>query len=108
MEPPDNRSYDGRAFPSQSGAAVMSRRPLLWFVFAGLALLPALTAAAEAVPAKPNILWITCEDMSPTLGCYGDTYAKSPTIDRLAAEGVRYTNCFTHIGVCAPSRSGLI
>ena len=46
--------------------------------------------------------------MSADLGCYGDAYSRSPTIDRLAAEGVRYTRCFTHIGVCAPSRSGLI
>lgn len=63
--------------------------------------------AAEG-PARPNILWITCEDMSADLGCYGDAYSVSPTIDRLAADGVRYTHCFTHIGVCAPSRSGLI
>lgn len=57
---------------------------------------------------RPNILWITCEDMSPDLGCYGDAYARSPTIDRLAAEGQRFTRVFTHAGVCAPSRSGII
>lgn len=57
---------------------------------------------------RPNILWITCEDMSPNLGCYGDEYAVTPNLDRLAARGIRYTNAFTHAGVCAPSRSGLI
>jgi uncharacterized sulfatase len=86
----------------------MILRPQKWFFLACLALLPTFAAAADAMPARPNILWLTCEDMSPHLGCYGDTYARSPTIDRLAADGVRYTNCFTHIGVCAPSRSGLI
>jgi len=57
---------------------------------------------------RPNILWITCEDMSPNLGCYGDQYARTPNLDRLAARGVRYTHAFSHAGVCAPSRSGLI
>ncbi len=63
---------------------------------------------AADVPARPNILWVSCEDTSPDLGCYGDRYAVTPHIDRLAAEGVRFTRCFTHAGVCAPSRSGLI
>jgi uncharacterized sulfatase len=57
---------------------------------------------------RPNILWISLEDTSPDLGCYGDKYAVTPNIDRLAAEGCRYTNVFTHAGVCAPSRSGII
>jgi len=34
---------------------------------------------------RPNILWITCEDMSPNLGCWGDRYATTPNVDRLAA-----------------------
>ena len=65
-------------------------------------------ASADSPRNRPNILWITCEDMSPNMGCYGDNYAKTPNLDRLAARGVRYTNAFTHAGVCAPSRSGLI
>lgn len=64
--------------------------------------------AAEAARQRPNILWITCEDMSPELGCYGDSYAHTPTLDRLASQGARYTRVFTHAAVCAPSRSGLI
>jgi uncharacterized sulfatase len=66
-----------------------------------------VAAAAQDQP-RPNILWISCEDTSPDLGCYGDQYAITPNIDRLASQGVRYTRCFTHAGVCAPSRSGLI
>jgi len=57
---------------------------------------------------RPNILWITCEDISPDLGCYGDPYAVTPNLDKLASEGARYTNAFTHAPVCAPARSGII
>ena len=51
---------------------------------------------------RPNILWLTAEDMSPALGCYGDTYAHTPNIDRLAAQSVRYTNVFVTAPVCSP------
>ncbi|GIX03521.1 MAG: hypothetical protein KatS3mg113_0527 [Planctomycetaceae bacterium] len=57
---------------------------------------------------RPNILWISCEDMGCDLGCYGVSYARTPHIDQLAQQGVKFTRCFTHAGVCAPSRSGLI
>jgi len=77
-----------------------------------LALLVTLACAAAAPAAdaakRPNILWITCEDISPHIGCYGDPYAVTPHIDRLATQGVRYTHAFAPIGVCAPSRSTLI
>lgn len=55
-----------------------------------------------------NILWITVEDMSPRLSCYGDGTVATPNIDRLAREGVRYTRAFATYGVCAPSRHSLI
>ena len=57
---------------------------------------------------RPNILWIVCEDISPYIGAYGDHELKTPNIDQLAKEGVRYTNAFTTAGVCAPSRSAII
>ena len=63
-----------------------------------------LLQAAE----KPNILWITAEDMSPVLGCYGDKFAVTPNIDKLARESVRYTKAFASAPVCSPSRSCLI
>lgn len=59
-------------------------------------------------PESPNILWISCEDMSPRLGCYGDSVARTPNIDRLASEGCRFTNVFTSAPVCAPCRAGII
>lgn len=57
---------------------------------------------------RPNILWITCEDISPNLGCYGDEYAVTPNLDGLAKQSVRYTEAYAPIGVCAPSRSTII
>lgn len=72
----------------------------LMFLLAG-----AFGRAAERLP---NILWITCEDMSPRLGCYGDNTVPTPNIDRLASQGVRYTNAFGTYGVCAPNRHTLI
>lgn len=67
-----------------------------------------LFSFSEKKTTQPNILWITCEDMSPHLGCYGEKVAKTPVLDKLAKEGVRYTNAFSTAGVCAPSRSALI
>src|SRR5688572_19760555 len=57
---------------------------------------------------RPNILWISAEDLSPDLGCYGDAYARTPNLDRLAREGARFTNAFAVTPVCAPSRSSII
>lgn len=59
-------------------------------------------------PSQINILWISCEDISPRLGCYGDEIARTPNIDQLAREGKRYTNVFTSAPVCAPCRAGII
>ena len=71
-----------------------------------LGLVVAFNAAAEQKP--PNILWITSEDNGPELGCYGDTYAKSPNLDALAAKGMMYLNCWSTAPVCAPARTTLI
>ena len=58
---------------------------------------------------RPNILWLVMEDTSPnSFGCYGDPYARTPNIDRIAADGIRYTRAFSTNSSCAPSRSSLI
>lgn len=57
---------------------------------------------------RPNIVWLSCEDISPHIGCFGDAQAITPNIDQLASEGVRFTNAFTTAGVCAPCRSAII
>ncbi len=65
-------------------------------------------ASGAKAPPRPNILWITNEDMSPHLGSYGDPQARTPNLDRLAAQGARFTRAFSISGVCAPSRSAII
>ncbi len=57
---------------------------------------------------KPNILWITTEDINPALGCYGDENANTPVLDQLAREGVLYENALATAPICAPARSCLI
>ncbi|MFV0592005.1 MAG: sulfatase [Draconibacterium sp.] len=57
---------------------------------------------------KPNIIWITCEDISPYIECYGDELVKTPNIDQLAKEGVKFNAAYTTAGVCAPSRSAIV
>lgn len=64
-----------------------------------------LTAADQAAKARPNILWILGDDLGPDLGCYGTPLVRTPNLDRLASEGIRYTRCFTSAPVCSPSRS---
>lgn len=73
-----------------------------------LTLITTMFLATAQAAERPNILWITAEDMSMNLGCYGDSYAITPEIDQLAKESVRYTHAFATAPVCSPSRSTLI
>ncbi|RTE54688.1 sulfatase [Arenibacter aquaticus] len=56
----------------------------------------------------PNILWITSEDNSALLGCYGDQFASTPHLDNLAKEGFLYTHAYANAPVCAPARNTII
>jgi iduronate 2-sulfatase len=58
--------------------------------------------------AQPNVLLLCVDDLKPALGCYGDTLAISPNIDRLAARGVRFDLAYCNQSVCAPSRNNLL
>ena len=65
--------------------------------------------AVQSQNTRPNILWLTFEDTSPEfIGIYGDLTAKTPTMDQLAREGVRFNYAFSTGSVCSPSRSALI
>jgi len=64
------------------------------------------TSEGEKKP--PNILWITVEDISPNLGCYGDPLAHTPNLDALASKGFRYNNAIANAPVCAPARNAII
>jgi uncharacterized sulfatase len=74
--------------------------------FAGAATSGAVLRGAQTV--RPNILWITCEDTGPQLGCYGDGYADTPNLDRLAARGLSYRYAWSNAPVCAPARTAII
>jgi len=63
-------------------------------------------ATAEA--GRPNILWIVGENFALDLGCYGTKHVKTPHLDSLATEGVKFTNVFATSPVCAPSRSAFM
>jgi N-sulfoglucosamine sulfohydrolase len=76
---------------------------LLVFAVAGM-----LGLRATGAEQRPNIVWLTCEDISPNLGCYGDEFANTPNLDQLARQGVRYTEAVGICGVCAVNRSCLI
>ncbi|MBM3797119.1 MAG: sulfatase [Acidobacteria bacterium] len=79
----------------------MRRRDLLTLPAA------AATLAAQG-PERPNILWITCEDTGPQLGCYGDKYAVTPNLDALAGRALRYLHAWSNAPVCAPARTTII
>src|SRR3954463_14290104 len=68
----------------------------------------AIPATRGADGVRPNILWISSEDHGPHMGCYGDTYATTPNVDRLAAKGMIYTRVWSNAPVCAPARTTLI
>ena len=57
---------------------------------------------------RPNILWITIEDWSPDLSCYGTKGIDTPHVDKLASQGVRYQWAFTTSPVCSTSRSAMM
>ena len=71
-----------------------------------LLLLPA--AVVQAPGKRWNILFIgTDQQRTSTLGCYGNDWAHSPNIDRLASQGVRFTDAYTVSPVCSPSRTSV-
>src|SRR3982751_3427705 len=83
-------------------------RILLATLICALAL--AHRAFAQAPAARPtNIILILSDDMGPgDLGCYGGTHTPTPQIDRLAAEGTRFTRYYSAAPICSPSRAGII
>ncbi|MBL6838973.1 MAG: sulfatase [Puniceicoccaceae bacterium] len=71
-----------------------------------LSLLTVSLCCAQAAE-PPNVLFIAVDDLVPTLGCYGDPLAKTPAIDRLAAQGTTFLNHHVQWSVCGPSRAAL-
>ncbi|SFH69584.1 sulfatase-like hydrolase/transferase [Planctomicrobium piriforme] len=74
-----------------------------WFLLL-LLLAPAVATADD----RPNILWLTTEDIGPELGCYGDKYADTPNLDAFAKRSTLYLNAWSNAPVCAPARTTII
>src|SRR5688500_11571672 len=79
-----------------------------WLVLASLFILAPTTVLAQQARKQPNILWITCEDMGPHLGCYGNKFAVSPNLDAFAKRALRYTKVWSNAPVSAPARTTII
>jgi arylsulfatase A-like enzyme len=73
------------------------------FLFIGL------TAGLRSEPLRPNLIWIMADDLGyAELGCYGQKVMQTPCLDRMAREGMRFTQFYAGATVCAPSRSVLM
>ncbi len=76
------------------------------FILCGVGALSALAAGAQS---KPNIIYIMCDDMGwGDLGCYGQQLIATPNLDRMAAEGMRFTQAYAGSPVSAPSRASFM
>ena len=71
-------------------------------------LLIACSLSAEESDPKPNVLFIIADDLGARFGCYGDSTARTPNVDRLAAQGVVFRNCYTQFPSCGPSRFSML
>jgi arylsulfatase A-like enzyme len=89
----------------------MTRHPAFRFAVLGLsaATLAASPAPAAAADRPPNIIFILADDLGyGDLGCYGQQKVQTPHLDRMAKEGMRFTQCYAGSTVCAPSRCALM
>ena len=85
-------------------------KPSAFFEIFAFIFIVNLFSACKTDPVNelPNILWLTSEDNSPFMRCYGDTFATTPNFDKLASEGFLYTHAYANAPVCAPARNTII
>jgi len=69
---------------------------------------PRRASSGPGLSSRPNILWLIAEDLSPDLACYGNRVVHTPNLDRLAGQGIRYSQAFITGPVCSAARSGLM
>jgi len=81
--------------------------PIACIVSAALFMMTLLAPNCQA-QTKPNVLLICVDDLKPTIGCFGDSFAKTPHIDALARRGVRFESAYCNQAICSPSRNALM
>ncbi|MGF1578758.1 MAG: sulfatase-like hydrolase/transferase [Gemmataceae bacterium] len=95
----------------------MLTSPVQWLALSLFTVLVCFSQAADAGQKNnknqkrsklPNIIWITCEDIGPDLGCYGDEYSQTPNLDKFAKKAFIYRNAWSNAPVCAPARTTII
>ncbi|MEP4077344.1 sulfatase [Haloferula sp.] len=83
-------------------------RTIKWLLSAALAVI-ASPAIGEEAPQKPNVIFILMDDMGYSdVSCYGATKVKTPNIDRMAAQGLKFTDFHTAASICSPSRAAFL
>ena len=82
----------------------MKKKWVFWFAV----WLVGLMGIGNASPERPNILFLSIDDLKPELGCYGVEEIHSPNIDRLAKEGVRFDRAYCQMAVCNPSQVSML
>ncbi len=100
--------YHGLLLPPRSSDRRMSRFIFVILITLALACCGGGTrsrVSAAEPQRRPNILWLVGENLAHDLGCYGAEHVHTPRLDRLAADGVKYTQVFATNPACAPSRS---
>ena len=86
----------------------MNRFGFFCLTIATIGLLASVEPAVSA-PEPPNFIFFITDDISwNDLGCYGNTFVRTPNLDRLAAEGMAFDNCYLAISSCSPSRCSII
>ena len=79
---------------------------IIWAFF-GVLVLPCLSQD-DGPKERPNILFIAVDDLRPSMGCYGDSAAITPHMDKLAGRGLQFNKAYCQVAVCNPSRACLM
>ena len=96
------------AFQMKNRIPFRSHRLILHAVLPGLLAIP-VALPAQTRPAPPNIVFFLVDDLGwRDVGCYGSEFYETPNVDRLARDGVRFTQAYAACHVCSPTRASIM